>query len=304
MEKILRQLPITGKIIDFLNFLDCFTFRQTCKTNNVLMKKKQFLRKTDFSCILHDKLKKLVIDPNCFLKELEKSEGYISGSFILQCIYGIDYEDSDIDVYHLLHETKDKKINDILTSCKNFYNGNKGSSFKKYIHTNFKLLKSNQNYITQTVHQSLYGFNKTKINLLMIEPSNQYQSELQYIRKIFDFSICKVAYFPKQNKLYIFNITDLIQKKGTYSSTKIITERCLKQFSYLYSKEVVNKILSLRVKKYERRGFKIKDVQPFHERIDPMLYNYETMYPELFDKDLKNFKDSGNFFSGEPQNLE
>lgn len=43
----------------------------------------------------------LIPDSNELLKKLEESGGMISGSFILQCIYNVTYDGSDIDIYHM-----------------------------------------------------------------------------------------------------------------------------------------------------------------------------------------------------------
>lgn len=93
------------------------------------------------------------------------------------------------------------------------------------------------------------------MNLLFISPYQEvrrytskdvkfpeYKNEWDYICKMFDFSVCKVAYHPRTKKLLIHNQDDLTQKKATF------------HFSFISQTRQYDN-LSGRIEKYSSREF-------------------------------------------------
>lgn len=79
-------------ISTFLNYLEIYNWRQTCRYMN---QSKMF--KT-FTQIVHERLTALMPDVNGFLNNLIQFNCGITGSFLLQCIFGFQWPESDIDV--------------------------------------------------------------------------------------------------------------------------------------------------------------------------------------------------------------
>jgi hypothetical protein len=245
----------------------------------------------NFASVVKRRLSELIPDVDNFWKVLVESQVVISGSFILQCLYGEYYENSDIDVYHL-GGNKDNHMSLIPL------NGNK---MERYLFENYIPSKNINNYINQIVNQKLYypppgmydGKYDTKIvamlhrapeevknktserkyrgvinniiitNDFISETENKfrYDSAFQYIKEVFDFSICKVGFQPSTNKLYISDMKGLILKTGTYRTNSILTSR-EKKSDATYNRAKLKAILDNRIERYIKRGFTLVDLDP------------------------------------------
>lgn len=276
----------------------------------------------DIDSLIRRRLSKLIPNADKFLDTLTDSGGVIAGSFLLQCLYGVEYQGSDIDVYHL---SKGEAFNHFTSHPRGQRPGY--TRFLSYVHRNYVSAQSSTGYINQLVDQSVYypppGMYEGKyddkltgrvqhikrerflhdtidqvsevkysgiVNMIMIRPCEvkeveikadiktevkadtktdvktgkiniSYNSELEYILKIFDISICKVVYQPSTKKLYIYDLPGLISKSGTYATKSLLLTRN-KNSTHGYNATSLKIILDKRVAKYQSRGFTLTDLQP------------------------------------------
>lgn len=190
-----------------------------------------------------------------FKKQLQDNQAIISGSFILQCILGEDWEDSDVDIYVPIRNSQSKytyledflyrHLAQIEYHCRE-YNNNNIEGTRKYACYNEKYF----NKVKCSVNpNTLYRFFSNSYNC--IEPNTRHIqiirlncTSIEEIKKFilndFDFDIVKNSYYIKDDIEYltIYNLKDVLSKTTLF------------KVSQTYLPELNRK------KKYEHRGFK------------------------------------------------
>lgn len=93
----LTELPndCVNSICPYLCFLDVYALRLSSVTIERKVDKKRF---ADFRRVVQQRLGSKCVDPDAVLKLLHQHQNYITGSFLLQCLLGEHWLDSDIDV--------------------------------------------------------------------------------------------------------------------------------------------------------------------------------------------------------------
>lgn len=152
---------------------------------------------------------------------LKKFKCFVSGSFILQCIFDVEWE-SDIDVY-FFSETDTIK---------------EGSYLMDMININFKLINegSDNANISESgmYNHKLYA---KSINYIVVNRTYKIGNIYDFVENTYDLNICKNIFDGK--RLYIKNINELITRSTTINN-KCITNN-----------------FNGRVKKYIQRGISI-----------------------------------------------
>lgn len=196
------------------------------------------------------------------MDNLIKYDHYISGSFLLQCIYDVKWN-SDIDIYCLneFNFIDLKDINDDnLFFLKTLYELN-----------DFKQTQEAHNYHYLPVTSRSYSYNEYKIDHVIVKPfiesykpesrkmlmipEHKYDNVFQFIDRMFDIDLCKIVYDGK--KLYIKNPYDLFTRSSIAHSR--LTDYIRSSFWW---EETINLLELLdivlgRIDKYRDRGFKI-----------------------------------------------
>ena len=193
-------------------------------------------------------------DLDKFKQELKNVNGFISGSFIIECIIGEEFIGRDIDIYFPRSE-------DILGN--NNYNL-EADTFHNFIYK----------YLTVSYEASIYGdvdvhcvtdylrydyghknLNDVNVHVQLIEFENK--SNIKFVDTNFDFNVCK----------NIYNGTEIIIKNMYNICNKIIDLRDI-----LCTEEVNRRYI-----KYKNRGFKfinqelmvIKDITIYKQNFIP-----------------------------------
>lgn len=155
-----------------------------------------------------------------FRKFLEDGEVFISGSFIIQCILQVEWNDSDIDIYILPHHpifNKSKKLNkDIATKNFDFSNFRELSEKELFYHEEFvayiRNVNDNDDIFTNYI-KLIYNVNNKIIKVMICHP---------YMNPKPSFDICDNYYsesgrhsrYPFGDEiLFIKNIDSLFTKK-------------------------------------------------------------------------------------------
>jgi hypothetical protein len=188
---------------------------------------------------------------NEFNKILDDTKAVISGSFIIQCILGEYWEDSDIDIY--FPTINNNKYN--IHSTYYYYDLEKflyetvkfkmtGSypamSRYKYDQSNGKLeIEYVRNYETAT----------NSVQVIQAKIENDYDKMTKFIYNTFDFDICKNVYYINDGKEYI-NIPKLNDILNKVSEFKI---------GYRVGSSIE------RYEKYTKRGFNIINNMTYDE---------------------------------------
>ena len=146
---------------------------------------------------IKSKLQKIFDDKFLIFKKLLMESGsIISGSFLVQCILNVVWNNSDIDIY---------VSNDNYKMVIDF--------FEK----NYKKIKSNNeiNYNDkEIISTEKFIVNNKSIEIIKLSSSNDKIHD--YIINKFDFSICKNEYYVDKkgkNKLYVYDIDGIKNKK-------------------------------------------------------------------------------------------
>lgn len=97
-----------GHILHYLPYIDRLSM---LFVNAAFYKKHRdvYKKALDFNPIIKARLAKYFTDPQWFIDGLWYFRNFISGSFILQCIYDVEWPDSDIDIYHFTPYNRGKE---------------------------------------------------------------------------------------------------------------------------------------------------------------------------------------------------
>jgi hypothetical protein len=106
---------IISHVASFLCYFDVGSFRLTKKLFNDDLKDKH-----KFVDVVRKRLQGMVPDPDVFLLSLKKYNHYIVGSFVLQCMFGVEWPDSDIDVCMMATKKEESDNTSIFESDTDF----------------------------------------------------------------------------------------------------------------------------------------------------------------------------------------
>lgn len=296
-----------GEITKYPNYVDTLSLKYTCKICNILIPTK------DFNLIVQEKLERYLGDAAyVFLQNLWNTNHYISGSFILKCLYGEDSKiwDGDIDIYTFSDSPK------IVSDYLDFKT--KGEFINKLYDLSF--MTEPYEMVKQTIIAYGYNFTGTVhrrfewkglgIDLIMVVNKERtayckncsldlarkesYSNIFDFVETTFDIDVCKILYDGK--KLYIKNKGDLLDRRTNAYSR--LLEHTIVDILPRSTNEMclLDKMLS-RVEKYEGRGFIVekkydvnqilKDINALFERRSLCcLRNYSKYWksiPERFE---------------------
>ena len=210
-----------------------------------------------------------------FCQNLYKSKAMVSGSFILDCLYGTNYHD-DIDIYDQADPNK------IYMERSNFKFGDNYLKFNQYLYNQkFKNFThdndSDETYIIRSyIPNKIYSQinnDKTIDMYIKYEEYLKYKNKIQvipialskgswkFILASFDLDICKNG-FDGQN-LYIRSWNKLINRKDYIKpNTKVLIHTYFHRYC---AEEIDEKITKERLEKYKSRGFNIKKHPKYNE---------------------------------------
>lgn len=201
-----------------------------------------------------------------FMKNLAKHGKYISGSFLLQVVYGEVWQGSDIDIYYLTNSSYVKTFEDkfIYDNDKFIYGFDSEWEYESY---DFLPVKSRRFEIKDTkmfvdyieiLNKDIeiadilyYRYN----DCMHYIPHFNYDNVFQFIDDMYDIEICKIVYNGK--RLYIKDTNNLFERKSTVvlPMNKYLRTSIAAPNSCTFS-QLVKKVLK-RIYKYTFRGFKL-----------------------------------------------
>lgn len=226
---VLAGDPFYYNIINNLKSDDLYNLSQTCqyyKINlNLSLIKRQTIKE------INNKFQELFSNQTTdFKKIIKELECVVTGSFILQSILGLFWQETDMDIYIDVkkEDEKSKTILDYFLTDKMGY----------------KIIKHTSSYV-----KSLIGINEVrtydkknspyKIQLIVVSTEMNLHD---YVNSNFDFDICKNIYSIDHNNrelLSVYKINEILSRKTKFA----LNDR--------------NRIGSSveRCKKYQKRGF-------------------------------------------------
>jgi hypothetical protein len=231
------------KICDYINIIDILKLNQTSKEFRLKINMSFLLKIKLCNCIMRI-CKVNITQTYEFLKQIGKHNGVISGSILLEAIYGEKYENSDIDIFYNKYRTHGnqhcneiKKIRkSIIKNVLKIDNIFHEEPYQEYLSKKFDpsviLADLTKNIETpeelgrraQSVNSdfSLLYNHKTHEhtdyiykNVQIIECNRQeIISDHYQITNCFDLSICMNTYSPKTKIFEVYNIQNLIKRKS------------------------------------------------------------------------------------------
>lgn len=232
---------MVSAIVFYLGYIQIVAFALTCKDIRSMIEKHHL----DFSLIIKSKLAKIFgSDADLLHENLSKYQRYLCGSFVLQAIYGEEWNNSDIDIFYIRDFMEDSGV----YKDKFIFNQNE---------TNYGLNFNGMNnrYLGTPIQVAEYNVNSFKIDyvsILSIGPSLRRQNIFTFHEQFWDIDICMVVY--DGNKLYIKNLENLFTKRATARYIKPFT---FNKYEYLLNLFKIYRNIE-RIKKYNGRGFTIK----------------------------------------------
>ena len=186
-----------------------------------------------------------------FNKILDDTKAIISGSFIIQCILGEYWEDSDIDIYF---PTINNKM--YLTDSNNPY-----YELEKFL---YETLKFNMTQSYRAISRYRRDQSNDKLNIEYVRNYDTFTNSIQiiqakikndptkmkeFIYDTFDFDICKNVYYIKDGKGYlnILKLNDIFNKISEF------------KIGYRVGSSIQ------RYEKYTKRGFSITNNMIYDE---------------------------------------
>lgn len=195
---------------------------------------------------------------NEFNDNLTKYKHFISGSFILQCLYDVIWDPSDIDVYTIDVNTFEDNVKKWDEDSESFlmYGKRKFKYNLKYRGPIDRIMK----YLEIGMHVRQYAFPNSEQKVLDyitvsklpdIILKRPFSSILDFLDQRCDMTICKVVY--NGTKIFIKHFNDIITK------TTISTPTAYNLFSQIgWEHFILLQLVENRVIKYQNRGFNIK----------------------------------------------
>jgi hypothetical protein len=274
----LTRHDVINVILKYLCWVDRMAVKIADPKSIGLINKKLF----DVRTIVKHRLGKLIKNPEKFLLDLKKYRNYLTGSFLLKCLYGVEWVWNRYDIYYeheiskgsYLHENY--CINVICEFCSDFVlcldNHNSGFVDDKPcpVEAVQKIVNMNP----------LGGKNSVSLKHVTIKTN-----VFKYLDMIGDLSICKVL-FDGEN-LYIRYLDHLLYRKThamKYSDCFVLSNLLNPKYLESLSDNSKNHVIVgmwHRREKYKRRGFKIISHDDFsvgwrldEDRVDVVVNQY------------------------------
>jgi len=191
-----------------------------------------------------------------FVKIMKESYGFISGSFIIQCILNEKWDDDKIEIFipFIGNTNMTQWKCGYLKSNLNIFI-EKELGVRSILHLNCQL----NNKI-----KDIRVLDKFKIISAEYDDNINIDSMKKIINDTFDFDISKNFYcFNNEDDIYIHNINNILTKNTKFSCNELWTSSIL---SYM---------------KYSDRGFKFNNIKSL---------TYSEIKPFIFDKKIKVFR--------------
>lgn len=147
------------------------------------------------------------------LRKIEKTNSWISGSFILQCMYDCEW-DGDIDIYESVTTNVDqfsKMENYMYIDC-DFKESDPGFAYSQY-DPNMRIVQTRKYNYNQKKYKNnsedLYAY-----EIIKVLDCNTCEKQIEFTKQVFDFDICKNLLWVKDGKmrLYINCLWDIMTK--------------------------------------------------------------------------------------------
>lgn len=196
-----------------------------------------------------------------FNKILDTTKAVISGSFIIQCVLGEHWVDSDIDIY--FPTINNKKY---LTDCDNPY-----YKLEKFL---YETVKFHMNKSYSAMHRYKRDQSNGKLNIeyvrnyetpnnriqvIQVKIENDHNKMREFMYDTADFDICKNVYYIDNGKkhLNMFALNDILNRKTEF------------KIGYRVGSSL------LRYDKYTKRGFNIINNMSYMEIANKAIKNQQ-----------------------------
>ena len=260
---------IYNSIGSYLPLIGQYCMSIMCKDTKFFSDSVGFNIQTEFKKYFIKKIKNTVNDAEDLCIQLKNNNCVVSGSYILDCLYGTNYS-SDIDIFKNVNNgvnqdvycTKTLDINERRQQNSHLY------EFRPYLtkigaepNDFISWSQNNNNHPNSQNHGNnvrciLLNVSNYKLNDKIIQFISITKDYREYIDAMFDLDICKN--FFDGEKLYIKNISKLIKKHDTYKPINSVGK-------YLYNPDLSEQNNLSRMEKYIQRGFDIKKHDKFSE---------------------------------------
>jgi hypothetical protein len=208
-----------------------------------------------------------------FKMAMKESGAAISGSFILQCLLGETWNDSDIDIY--LQKNEDtlplspygydiSKIENILYSFMKLTEATNKHIYQTHIQSEIKFVRTYERDIMKLAlplincrgietrdaqykcMKQIKSSHKRRIKIQVIHTTSQIKNMYNFIQSHSDFDICKnIYYFNGQDNALIYDLKSIF----------------LKQFNFNYTFDILSSVE--RCNKYIKRGFSLQTLPSY-----------------------------------------
>lgn len=198
-----------------------------------------------------------------FMENLVKYNKFISGSFLLQVIYGVTWEGSDIDIYYMSNGRYFSYfVDEFMYNSKDIYGMDDIGDYESY---DFLPVRIRRFEVKDTKHIVDYveimeddkPYTDIINDCVVHIPNFKYENVFQFIDDMYDIEICKIIYDGK--RLYVKNLSSLFER-----SSKVVLHmnKYIRRSPWAHNAEentpvrLVEKVLK-RIDKYKARGFKL-----------------------------------------------
>ncbi len=236
---------IWNEVSEWLYPSDIFVL---CLTNKFIHQINSHMIYKNISRIIKQKLSLFIEDPDDFLKNLSYHKHYLSGSFLLQCLNGDNWPDSDIDCYFIANEkctSYNKEGDDILA-----HDFSHNLLITNQVHHGIPLTYTGLPVFSY--HYKLAKNSSKVLNLIQIQIQEN-KNVFDYVSKICDFAFTKIL-FDGIN-LFVYDWNSIITKY-TIVNVDMKDHECESLVAFC-DKYYLHRIIT-RIVKYEKRGFRLE----------------------------------------------
>lgn len=192
------------------------------------------LKKFDEYKISYRKLQDIFQDTECIL----------SGSFVLSMLNGQDYSSSnpDLDIFMMHSKDNDKKVFDYIAKMNQLSNTRANRLFTYYPGA-------------MKIRELFVG--TIKLQFILLDPKI-HPNLIEFV-KTFDLDFCKNAFSLNGDKLFIYNLDNILQ-----SQCKLQLYNHIKNYKkyFKFDETLIIQNILKRIVKYSNRGFQIEIIDP------------------------------------------
>lgn len=232
---------LNNEIINYLTPIDLYNIMQTCKQYRKIITENHFNKRVISE--INKRLYNIFGNDMQTFKNSMNNDFVITGSFIIQCILGEIWDDSDLNIFKCSNINRKELVlnRDVDSDCIKRFDENYNSIFTTSYFSDNDSSDDNSNDRLNNIKPNVIQFLENNHDFLKKSSANIKITNIDKCGSKMggcDFDICKnIFWFDGKDNIYIHNIIEILSRQTKFKFT------------------INEKSSLIRYKKYQQRGF-------------------------------------------------